>query len=104
MTNEFAYVNKTIGIVAYCGLRFKYMGCRAGLLNTEWDIISKWKNCKRFGSAMFHIHEKLNVGYIFTKPKPSHITKDMYIYTALTSFSTKYLVICKVFTDVGGIK
>ena len=26
------------------------------------------------------------------------------IYTTLTSFSTKYLVICKVYTDVGGIK
>ena len=25
-------------------------------------------------------------------------------YTTLTNFSTKYLVMCKVFTDVGGIK
>ena len=25
-------------------------------------------------------------------------------YTTLTNFSTKYLVICKVYTDVGGIK
>ena len=25
------------------------------------------------------------------------------LYTTLTNFSTKYLVICKVFTDVGGI-
>ena len=26
------------------------------------------------------------------------------IYTTLTNFSTKYLVMCKVYTDVGGIK
>ena len=25
-------------------------------------------------------------------------------YTALTNFSTKYLMMCKVYTDVGGIK
>ena len=25
------------------------------------------------------------------------------LYTTLTNFSTKYLVICKVYTDVGGI-
>ena len=25
-------------------------------------------------------------------------------YTTLTNFSTKYLVMCKVYTDVGGIK
>ena len=27
-----------------------------------------------------------------------------YFYTTLTSFSTKYHVMCKVYTDVGGIK
>ena len=27
-----------------------------------------------------------------------------YYYTTLTNFSTKYLVMCKVYTDVGGIK
>ena len=26
------------------------------------------------------------------------------LYTTLTDFSTKYLVMCKVYTDVGGIK
>ena len=26
------------------------------------------------------------------------------VYTTLTNFSTKYLVMCKVYTDVGGIK
>ena len=26
------------------------------------------------------------------------------IYTTLTNFSTKYIVMCKVYTDVGGIK
>ena len=26
------------------------------------------------------------------------------LYTTLTNFSTKYLVMCKVYTDVGGIK
>ena len=29
---------------------------------------------------------------------------DIRIYTTLTNFSTKYLVMCKVYTDVGGIK
>ena len=28
----------------------------------------------------------------------------IWIYTTLTNFSTKYLVMCKVYTDVGGIK
>ena len=28
----------------------------------------------------------------------------MYVYTTLTNVSTKYLVICKVYTDVDGIK
>ena len=27
-----------------------------------------------------------------------------YIYTTLTNFSTKYLTMCKVYTDEGGIK
>ena len=26
------------------------------------------------------------------------------MYTTLTNFSTKYIVMCKVYTDVGGIK
>ena len=26
------------------------------------------------------------------------------LYTTLTNFSTKFLVMCKVYTDVGGIK
>ena len=29
---------------------------------------------------------------------------DIYIYTTLTNFSTKYLMMCKVYTDEGGIK
>ena len=29
---------------------------------------------------------------------------DMQVYTNLTNFSTKYLVMCKVYADVGGIK
>ena len=28
----------------------------------------------------------------------------IYTYTTFTNFSMKYLVICKVYTDVGGIK
>ena len=31
-------------------------------------------------------------------------TWDKYFYTTLINFSTKYLVMCKVYTDVGGIK
>ena len=29
---------------------------------------------------------------------------NKYIYTTLTNFSTKYHLMCKVYTDVGGIK
>ena len=32
------------------------------------------------------------------------ILKNYIPYTTLTNFSTKYLVMCKVYTDVGGIK
>ena len=32
------------------------------------------------------------------------LTWDPVIYTTLTHFSTKYIVMCKVYTDVGGIK
>ena len=43
--------------------------------------------------------------YIFIKERPIMLTKDnMENYTTLTNFSTKYLVMCKVYTDVGGIK
>ena len=31
------------------------------------------------------------------------VDADHMIYTTLTNFSTKYLVMCKVYTDVGGI-
>ena len=30
--------------------------------------------------------------------------KFEYNYTTITNFSTKYLMVCKVYTDVGGIK
>ena len=29
---------------------------------------------------------------------------ELLLYTTLTKLSTKYLVMCKVYTDVGGIK
>ena len=29
---------------------------------------------------------------------------NILVYTTLTNFSTKHLVMCKVYTDVGGIK
>ena len=31
-------------------------------------------------------------------------TYNMNIYTTLINFRTKYLVVCKVYSDVGGIK
>ena len=34
----------------------------------------------------------------------SYFHKSNHTYTTLTNFSTKYLVMCRVFTDVGGIK
>ena len=34
----------------------------------------------------------------------ANATMTAYIYTTLNDFSTKYLVMCKVYIDVGGIK
>ena len=46
--------------------------------------------------------------FLKLKPKCVHITvrsvHTQYTYTTLTNISTKYIVICKVYTDVGGIK
>ena len=36
-------------------------------------------------------------------PIPNQGSKKL-VYTGLTSFSTKYLMVCKFYTDVGGIK
>ena len=36
-------------------------------------------------------------------PTFGHIKKNIFYYSTLTNFSTKYLVMCKVNTDVGGI-
>ena len=33
----------------------------------------------------------------------SYESCSAYIYTTITNFSKKYLMICKIFTDVGGI-
>ena len=57
----------------------------------------------RIGYSMFC------VGYvIYTRERSSRVyisyqTKNM-VYTTFTNFSMKYLVMCKVYTDVGGIK
>ena len=50
----------------------------------------------------------------YTYPTTSDFTKwliflflnilFLYYYTTLTDFGTKYLMICKVYTDVGGIR
>ena len=37
-------------------------------------------------------------------PSDSNIVDRYYTYTTLTNFSTKYLTMCKVYTDVGGIE
>ena len=34
----------------------------------------------------------------------SHLNTFIHYYTTLTTFSTKYLMMCKVYTDVDGIK
>ena len=43
---------------------------------------------------------------IFTHQSLVSISLTLYslIYTTFTNFSMKYLVMCKVYTDVGGIK
>ena len=45
--------------------------------------------------------------YVHLTPKiPQHVhlkTVCICFYTTFTNFSTKYLVMCKVYTDVGGI-
>ena len=34
----------------------------------------------------------------------SHVADDLGVYVTITNFSTTYLVKCKVYTSVGGIK
>ena len=41
---------------------------------------------------------------MFAKPEQPEAGRDATHYTTLTNLSTKYLVMCKVYTDVGGIK
>ena len=46
-----------------------------------------------------------NISNIRHWPKIPHLNGDaLHFYTTLTNFSTKYFVMCKVYTDVGGIK
>ena len=42
--------------------------------------------------VLIHIRTKGEVGIV------------KHVYTTFTNFSTKYLAMCKVYTDVGGIK
>ena len=51
--------------------------------------------CPQIPYAKFHIKYPLTFTIIL-----NYIT----VYTTLTNFSTKYLMMCKVYTDVGGIK
>ena len=57
------------------------------------------------------ISVELSMKKSFITSGPGYPTYDyildflcMPVYTSLTNFSTKYLVVCKVYTDVGGIK
>ena len=41
---------------------------------------------------------------VFNAKTTNNKTLSIYLYTTLTAFSTKYLVMCNAYTDVGGIK
>ena len=48
--------------------------------------------------------KSLNNGQLWYNVEMLLCNKNNNFYTTLTNFSTKYLVMCKVYTDVGGIK
>ena len=48
-------------------------------------------------------HNILFIQLLFQKFMNTPFTQKI-IYTTLTNFSTKYLIMCKVYTDLGGIK
>ena len=49
-------------------------------------------------------HFSFLCGNFFTLGKNRCLSFIVNHYTTLTNFSMKYLVVCKVYTDVGGIK
>ena len=68
----------------------------------------KWKKkTKTLGLARAIFVLRLN-NILFVIRHVYYGTQDLTVskrfYTTFTNFSTKYLVMCKVYTDVGGIK
>ena len=64
---------------------------RASKLNTK-------KSCVSDVQTVYYYHETTSLA------KAQFMKSHLVIYTTLTNFSTKYLMMYKVYTDVGGIK
>ena len=64
---------------------------RQGFENACWHREACW--------AIQHAISKASLVNLIQRSRTWYI----YFYTTLTNFSTKYLVMCKVYTDVGGI-
>ena len=52
----------------------------------------------------YYIFEKRFMWKTILIPPLPTLAQNILYYTTFTNFSTKYLVMCKVYTDVGGIK
>ena len=62
-----------------------------------------WFGSKLFDTLIVFMKENFEKKSAGNKKYAQHC-RDKWIYTSLTNFSTKYLRVCKVYTDVGGIK
>ena len=71
--------------------RLEMSSCKSGTLMSK---------TAQNASTIEFLKQNLKLKLTLQNFSPVHIS----LYTTLTNFSTKYLVMCKVYTDVGGIK
>ena len=67
------------------------------------DILEKFYQLHAAGFHVTVIFSEICKGYVAYN-KEGILNEANNYYTTLTNFSTKYLTMCKVYTDVGGIK
>ena len=76
------------------GYKFLISKTLIKITDPHWTL--KFMPCSK--KAIFDLLNFVTVyGYLF-------VDIDKIFYTTFTNFSMKYLVMCKVYTDVGGIK
>ena len=64
---------------------------------------------KKIATETTYAHRDVNKSNIYTYQQVMNLLifcrlTNLKLYTTLTNFSMKYLMMCKVYTDVGGIK